>query len=207
MDLDQVLGIESDKIVGISERLGFSTPKGGLASQTRLPFYCILANKPTPKLTITVASNIPAGAWPPPPLASVFFPFSCRLYPFFFKNKGCYEEAINLKRCCHVNILRYKESFLISSNGSQAPPSQCLNILMEFADDGNLHQHIIRQRDVYKTLFHESQVLNWFVQLNFALQHLHKNRILHRDVKSSSVFLTSSKLLKLGNFGNSTYLK
>jgi NIMA (never in mitosis gene a)-related kinase len=78
---------------------------------------------------------------------------------------------------------------------------------MEHADAGDLHQQIVKQRDTHKTYFHESQVRNWFVQLTFALQYLHKNRILHRDIKSQNVFMTSIKLLKLGDFGISKTLK
>ena len=77
---------------------------------------------------------------------------------------------------------------------------------MEYADDGDLHAHIKRQKDEVKTLFVESQVRNWLVQLGFALQHLHKMRIMHRDLKPANVFMTTTKLLKLGDFGVSKVL-
>jgi serine/threonine protein kinase len=40
-----------------------------------------------------------------------------------------------------------------------------------------------------------------FAQLALALRHVHDLRILHRDVKSQNVFLTSGCVVKLGDFG------
>jgi len=49
--------------------------------------------------------------------------------------------------------------------------------------------------------FEESQILDWFVQICLALKHTHDRKILHRDLKSQNVFVTSRNSLKLGDFG------
>ena len=45
------------------------------------------------------------------------------------------------------------------------------------------------------------QILDWLVQLVCAIDHLHSLRILHRDLKTSNVFLTKNNIVKLGDFG------
>ena len=47
----------------------------------------------------------------------------------------------------------------------------------------------------------EKVVMKYFTQLVLAVQYLHDNRILHRDIKISNIFLNKSGLLKLGDFG------
>lgn len=49
----------------------------------------------------------------------------------------------------------------------------------------------------------EAAIMRCFVQLCFALQHVHSNGIIHRDIKTSNIFLTTPSLdrIKLGDFG------
>jgi len=40
-----------------------------------------------------------------------------------------------------------------------------------------------------------------FVQICLAMKHVHDRNILHRDLKSQNIFLTSKGIVKLGDFG------
>lgn len=40
-----------------------------------------------------------------------------------------------------------------------------------------------------------------FVQTTLALKHIHDRKILHRDLKTQNIFLTRSRVVKLGDFG------
>ena len=116
------------------------------------------------------------------------------------------DEIKILQACRHINVIRYKECFLGQESALNPGGTLLVHIVMEYADAGDLSGHIKRQREEVKTPFPENQVRNWLVQLGLALQHLHKMRIMHRDLKPANVFMTSTKLLKLGDFGVSKVL-
>lgn len=102
------------------------------------------------------------------------------------EKESCKNEIDVLRTLNHPNITKYIDHF--EHKGS-------LFIVMEYADGGDLHQKIKGRRGVR---FTEKEILHLFSQLCLALLHLHEKRILHRDLKSQNVFLTSDGVVKLG---------
>jgi len=100
------------------------------------------------------------------------------------------KEAKLLEQFNHPNIVRFRESYT-NELGK-------LCIVMDYADGGDLGKKIKEQKGRY---FSEDVILDWFTQLCLALDHVHKNHVLHRDIKSQNVFLTSKNMVKLGDFG------
>ena len=78
--------------------------------------------------------------------------------------------------------------------------SERILIIMEYADAGDLSMVVKRQREANQYL-PESDILSWFIQIALALQYIHKKNILHRDLKTQNIFLTSQRLVKIGDFG------
>ena len=115
------------------------------------------------------------------------------------------EQAMNevniLASCNHVNIVRYAGAYIVHKN----LVTEKILIVMEYADAGDLAATIKRQKE-RRELIPEAQVITWFVQITFGLQYIHKKNILHRDLKTQNIFLTSQNLVKIGDFGISKSL-
>ena len=95
----------------------------------------------------------------------------------------------------HINVIAYYNHFFDGSS---------LFIEMEYANDGSLHHKII-SRD--GNLFEEKEALLYFYQLVSAVGYIHNFGILHRDIKTLNIFMTKSKIIKLGDFGISKVLE
>ena len=108
------------------------------------------------------------------------------------EKRETFNEAIILKKLDHPNIIKFKEVFL------QRKPKPALNIVTEYADGGDLNKKIEKQK---KVPFDEAQILDYITQICLALQHIHKKKIIHRDLKSGNIFLMKSGIVKLGDFG------
>jgi len=119
------------------------------------------------------------------------------------KEKELSMNEVNiLASCNHVNIVRYAGAYIVKKNLS----SERILIIMEFCDAGDLSIIIKNQKEKVKQFFKEEDVLIWFVQMVFGLQYIHKKNILHRDLKTQNIFVTSQNLIKIGDFGISKSL-
>lgn len=102
------------------------------------------------------------------------------------------DEANLLKTLSHPNIVEFKEAFTEGRH---------LCIIMAYCESGDLKQRIKMAQKSGK-LFKQSLVMDWFVQMAQGLEYLHKQHIMHRDLKPQNVFLTkSNRIVKIGDFG------
>ena len=116
------------------------------------------------------------------------------------EKKDTFNEVLILKKVNHSNIIKFLDVFKTSK------PINTLNIVTEYADDGDLSQKIEKLKQK-KSPFTEKEILNYLTQICLALNHIHKKKIIHRDLKSGNIFLTKSGLVKLGDFGISKGFK
>ena len=113
--------------------------------------------------------------------------------------KNALNEIRLLASLKHKNIIGYKEAFFDEN-------SKTLNIVMEYADDGDISLKIKRNLKK-KLIFDENTIWKWLIQLLEGIKYLHDNKIMHRDLKSANLFLCKNGLLKIGDLNVSTIAK
>ena len=73
-------------------------------------------------------------------------------------------------------------------------------IISEYAERGDLGNFIEKTKKK-KTVIKDNYICRWTLQIAWALDYLHKNGIIHRDIKSKNIFLTRSYDIKVGDLG------
>uniref|UniRef100_A0A3B3CWC9 Mitogen-activated protein kinase kinase kinase 4 n=1 Tax=Oryzias melastigma TaxID=30732 RepID=A0A3B3CWC9_ORYME len=91
----------------------------------------------------------------------------------------------------HPNLVRY---FGVELHREE------MYIFMEYCDEGTLEE-------VSKLGLQEHVIRLYSKQITTAINVLHEHGIVHRDIKGANIFLTSSGLIKLGDFGCSVKLR
>ena len=114
------------------------------------------------------------------------------------------ENSVNevrlLASISHPNVISYKEAFFDERNNT-------LNIIMEYADNGDLHTEITKKSKELEK-FDEEIIWLYSIQMIEGLKALHDKKIMHRDIKSANIFLSKNKLqCKLGDMNVSKIIK
>ena len=119
-------------------------------------------------------------------------------------NKKEQENSVNEVRILasinHPNVIGYKEAFWDDDKSA-------LNIVMEYADDGDLHSKIEKMKKA-GGYFKEHIIWSYAIQMIEGLKALHDKKIMHRDLKSANIFLVKDKhQCKLGDMNVSKVIK
>ncbi|XP_044498627.1 mitogen-activated protein kinase kinase kinase NPK1-like [Mangifera indica] len=99
------------------------------------------------------------------------------------------EEVKLLKNLSHPNIVRYLGT---------AREDDSLNILLEFVPGGSISSLLGKFGS-----FPESVIRMYAKQLLLGLEYLHKNGIMHRDIKGANILVDNKGCIKLADFGAS----
>jgi len=113
------------------------------------------------------------------------------------KRSAAETEVALLASLQHPHVVRYQDSF--HSDGA-------LYIVMELCDGGDL-QAMLARRVAAGLELSAAEVWCLFLQVVLGLEFIHRRHVLHRDLKSANLFLSSSAAMeggycvKLGDFG------
>jgi serine/threonine protein kinase len=106
------------------------------------------------------------------------------------------EEVSTLRTLCHPHVVHLYNAYCDSE--------QRTAIAMELCSGGDLEKWLRQQKNCIPLLetnyLTEEEIMHCFVQVLLALKHIHARAILHRDIKTSNLFLkeTSSETSELG---------
>ena len=103
----------------------------------------------------------------------------------------CQNEIVILKNLNHPSITKYYKSI---------KEGDCLYIIMEFMDNGDLSGLIKAHKSLNKPI-NEEKVWNIFIQAMESLAFIHSKNLIHRDIKPENLFISNDGTLKLGDFG------
>ncbi|KAH0994816.1 hypothetical protein GBA52_018680 [Prunus armeniaca] len=99
------------------------------------------------------------------------------------------EEVKLLKNLSHPNIVRYLGT---------VREEETLNILLEFVPGGSISSLLGKFGS-----FPEAVIRTYTKQLLLGLEYLHKNGIMHRDIKGANILVDNKGCIKLADFGAS----
>lgn len=101
------------------------------------------------------------------------------------------KEISLLKPLVHQNIVHYHQT-------DMSDDMKSIDVLLEFVPGGSLKTILTKygalEVDVIK---------NYSKQLLLGLNYLHENQIVHRDLKSANILISSNGILKVSDFGSS----
>jgi len=101
--------------------------------------------------------------------------------------KRCWSEIELMKSLNHIHIVRLFEVFETNKR---------IHLVMEAASGSNLCAYVKSRKRLP-----ESEAIRILYHLTIAIEYLHNNDIVHRDVKLENVLFDSNRVIKLVDFG------
>ena len=109
------------------------------------------------------------------------------------EKKQLVNEVNILKDLRHLNITRYYDRIVDKQ-------SHKIIMVAEYCEGGDFSK-LLKKLKRDREYLSEERIWKYFMQLVLALHEVHRNKLLHRNIQPSNIFLDSYDNLRLGDFG------